>query len=272
MLTVFVVSDATGETAERMVRSALVQFRNAQTKVVRHGQIRRPSQVRALVREAAAQKSLIVHTLVSNDLRRLMLEESRSLGVDSMDLMGPVLDRLTTHLKLVPRQKPGLFKQLVEAKSRQIEAVDFAFRHDDGQHARDLKRAEVVLVGVSRTMKTPVMIYLAYRGWFAANVPIVLELPPPPELLKLPASRVFCLVANPERLRELRLARVDASHLPEEPYASLSHIRRELLLSRHLSRDHGWRQIEVSGKSVEEVAGEIVVLLAARKGASIAAW
>ncbi len=272
MLTIYVVSDSTGETAERVVGSALVQFRNARTKVIRRSNIRLPKQVRALLREAAAQQSFVIHTLVSHRLRRLMLSESRALGVDAMDLMGPLIERLSTHLRIVPTQKPGLFKQLVEAKSRQIEAVEFAFRHDDGLQVRDLKRAEIVLVGVSRTMKTPVSIYLAYRGWFAANVPIIYGIPLPPELLKLPASRIFCLVANPVRLRELRLARVDAFSLPETPYASLLHVRKEMLLSRHLSRDHGWRQIEVTGKSVEEVAREIVVLMSVKKHRDPAPW
>jgi len=272
MLTIFVVSDATGETAERMVRSALVQFKGAPASVIRRGRVRTPKQVRAVVQEAAEQESLIVHTLVSNELRRRMLAESRVRGVNSMDLMGPVLDRLATHLKLTPRQKPGLFKQLVEAKSREIEAVEFAFRHDDGQHTEELDQAEVVLVGVSRTMKTPIMLYLAYRGWFAANVPIILEVPPPTELLRLPAERVFCLVTTPDRLMELRRARADAFNIPQEPYASPAHIRHEILHSRRLSRDHGWRQIEVAGKSVEEVAREIIVLLSTQEQARGPAW
>jgi hypothetical protein len=272
MLTIFVVSDATGETAQRMVHAALVQFRNAPASTIRCGNVRTPKQVREVVREAAGQGSLIVHTLVSNDLRRLMLAESRAHGVESMDLIGPVLDRLVTRLGLTPRQQPGLFKQLVEAKSREIEAVEFAFRHDDGQHAEDLRQAEVVLVGVSRGMKTPVALYLAYRGWFAANVPIILEIPPPRELLALRRGRVFCLVTTPERLLELRRARAGSCNIPEEPYASLAQIRRELIHSRRLSLERGWRQIEVTGKSVEEVAREIITLLSSKKNARGPAW
>ncbi len=272
MLNIFVVSDATGETAERMIRSALVQFKNAPVDVIRRGQVRTVRQVRSLVQEAVHKKSLIVHTLVSSQLRRRMLAECRSLGVDSMDLMGPVLDRLVNHLRLTPRQKPGLFRQLVEVKSREIDAVEYAFRHDDGQHPQDLDQAEVVLVGVSRAMKTPVMLYLAYRGWFAANVPIILELSPPPELLRLPPERVFCLVTRPDRLLELRQTRAGLHNIPEEPYASPEYIRQELLHSRRLSRDRGWRQIEVAGKSVEEVAREIITLLASRRHRHGPAW
>ncbi len=272
MLTIMVVSDATGETAERVVRAALVQFRNAPATIVRRGNVRTPQKVRAVVREAARHDTLIVHTLVTHALRRLMLKESRLNGVESMDLMGPVLDRLVTLLRLTPRQRPGLFKQLAEAKSRVIEAVEFAFRHDDGLHAEELNQAEIVLVGISRVMKTPTTMYLAYRGWFAANVPIILEVPPPRELLRLRADRVFCLVGAPDRLLELRRARADSANIPEQPYASPAYIRQELLHSRRLSRDRGWRQIEVTGKSVEEVAREILMLLPEKEQSRGPAW
>ncbi len=272
MLTIFVASDATGETAARLVRAGLVQFRNAQPTIVRRGLIRTPKQVRALVLEASRHKSLIVHTLVSHDLRRLMLSESRSREVDSMDLMGPMLDRLVTHLRLPPRLKPGLLRQLAEVQSREIEAVEFAFRHDDGQHAEELREAEVVLVGISRTMKTPTCLYLAYRGWFAANVPIIHGVPPPRELFKVPRKRVICLVMMPDRLLELRRTRADAFNIPEEPYASLTHIRQELIHARQLCRDRGWQQIEVTGKSVEEAARQIVMLLPGRGRRLGPAW
>lgn len=261
MLTIFVVSDATGGTAERMVRSALVQFEEAPTTVIRRGNIRSREQLRSVVREATGHDSLILHTLVSNELRHAMLTECRAQGVDAMDLMGPVLERLTKHLKLTPREKPGLFKQLVEAKTRKVEAVEFAFRHDDGQNVNELSRAEVVLVGVSRTMKTPTTLYLAYQGWFAGNVPIIPEIPVPSAVLSMPSDRVFCLVMDPARLVTLRRVRAHYLSIPTKSYASLAQIRKELRHSQRLSANHGWRQVDVTGKSVEEVAREIAMLL-----------
>jgi hypothetical protein len=258
---VFAVSDSSGATAERVVQSALVQFEDAPATVIRRGSVRTAARLRTVVQEAAGHNSIVVHTLVSNELRRLMLAECRAHGVDSLDLMGPILDRLATHLKLTPREKPGLFKQLAEARSREIEAVDFAFRHDDGLNAADLNRAEVVLVGVSRTMKTPTTLYLAYRGWFAANVPIVPGIALPPELLALPAERVICLVMSPLRLQELRQVRVALRGIPAESYASMTGIREELRYAQNLAADRGWRQVDVTGKSVEEVAREVSLLL-----------
>jgi regulator of PEP synthase PpsR (kinase-PPPase family) len=261
MLTIFVVSDATGETAERVVRSALVQFEGAAATVVRRGRVRTPDQVREVVQEASTGEALILHTLVSDELRRLMLAESRLRGVDAMDVMGPILDRLAVHLRLTPREKPGLFRQLNEARTRQIEAVEFAFRHDDGQHADELGRAEVVLVGVSRTMKTPTMLFLAYRGWFAANVPLVLDVEPPATLLSLPPERIFCLEMSPARLVELRRARAEYLGIPPGFYADLSHVQAELRSSQQASVEHNWKRVNVTGKSVEEVAREIMALL-----------
>jgi hypothetical protein len=178
-----------------------------------------------------------------------------------LDAIGPMLDRIATHLRVTPQEKPGLFKQLTEARSREIDAVAFAFRHDDGQNAEELGGAEVVLVGVSRTMKTPTMLYLAYRGWFAANVPIVLGMALPPALLSVPSPRVFCLLMSARHLQELRRARAGGEGIPPEPYTSLEHVRRELFHCRQLCLVHRWRSIEVTGKSVEEVSRELIALL-----------
>lgn len=261
MPTIFVVSDATGETVERMVRSALVQFEDADVHLHRRMHVRTDEQVRAVVREATGGHSIIFHTLVSEQLRRLILAESRALGVDCMDMMGPLLERLGTHLRLAPQEKPGLLEQIEEAKTREITAVSFAFRHDDGQNPNELDRAEVVVVGVSRSMKTPTMLYLAYRGWFAANVPIIPEIPLPEGLLRLPPGRVFCLHMAPDRLNQLRRARAVDERIPIETYASLAQVRRELAHAAELCRKHRWRAVDVTGKSVEEVAREIIMLL-----------
>jgi hypothetical protein len=260
MLKIIVVSDATGETAERVVRSALTQFGDVAVSVVRCGGVRTPEQVRSVVAEAALRDSLIVHTLVSDNLRKVMLQEARIHAVDAMDLMGPALDRLAFHLGVSPQEKPGLFSQLTEAASRRIEAVEFAFRHDDGQRVDELEGAEIVLVGVSRTMKTPTTLYLAYRGWFAANVPIVPAVEPAPALLALARERVFGLEMSAPRLAELRRARAEHLGIPAQSYASLEVVREELAHALALCQRHGWRRIDVTGKSVEEVAREILVL------------
>ena len=160
-----------------MLLAALAQFDSADVTVTRRAGILTPEQVIEVTRQAAGHDSLILHTLVSHDLRNLLLAESRRRSVDAMDLMGPMLDRLAAHLHRTPTEEPGLLDQLIRARSREIEAVEFAFRHDDGLNVQDLRRAEIVLVGASRTMKTPTSLFLAYQGWFVGNVPLVPAIP-----------------------------------------------------------------------------------------------
>jgi regulator of PEP synthase PpsR (kinase-PPPase family) len=223
--------------------------------------VRTIRQVRAVVEQAAqSDGALILYTLVSAELRRAMIAAARRHGVEAVDLLGPVLGRLMVRLQEEPLRRPGAFKHLLRAHPREIEAVEFAVRHDDGRQTEGLDTAEIVLVGVSRTMKTPTTLYLAYRGWLVANVPVHPDLTPPHALGELPPERVFCLLMAPARLQELRAARATAMNMPLEPYASPEQIRRELLHSEQLALEHGWRQIDVSGKSVEEVAREIVLL------------
>jgi hypothetical protein len=261
MPTLFVVSDATGGTAERVVQAALVQFSEADVRIERRPNVRTAEQVKQVVKEAAAQPSLILHTLVSDELRKAMLEEARLRHVEAFDMLGPLLDHLAALLKLTPQEMPGLFEERLEARSREIEAVDFAFRHDDGQNVNDLDRAEVVLVGVSRSMKTPTMLYLAYHGWFAANVPLIPGMDPPKALLRVPPEKVFCLIMQPGRLAELRRVRAGREGIPVESYASISQAQKEIQLARRLCANYRWRQIDVTNKSVEEAGREIIGLL-----------
>ncbi len=260
MLRVFVVSGGTGKTAERVTRAALLQFENISVDLVRRESTRKVAQVRAIMREAQSDDSLVFYTLVNEELRRAMVTEAHKHDVDAVDIMGPVLDRLAARLKLIPLGKPGLLAQTEEARTREIEAVEFAFRHDDGQNVGELKRAEVVLVGVSRSMKTPTTLYLGYRGWFAANIPLIAEIDPPRELLSVTGKRVYYLHMGADRLRQLRLSRCERDAIPAEPYASTKQIRKELQYARRWASKQGWRTIDVTGKSVEEVSREIILL------------
>jgi [pyruvate, water dikinase]-phosphate phosphotransferase / [pyruvate, water dikinase] kinase len=261
MLKIFIVSDATGKTAETLVRAALVQFENCETELVIHGEIRTRKRVASLVAEAVRENAFIVHTLVSDELRGYMVHLARLNNLDTLDLMGSLLDKLAGRLQIAPNEKPGLFQQRVEAKSRQIEAIEFAFRHDDGMHMEEIGGAEVVITGISRSMKTPVTLFLAYRGWFAMNVPIILGAAPSPEFLAVNPKRVFCLFIEPERLRRLRLSRALVGRIPEEPYASIAQIREELVFARHLCSDHQWQEVDATSGSVEEVTQEILSVL-----------
>ena len=258
---VFAVSDGTGTTAERVTRAALTQFPQ-DVEVRRIGEVRTVEQVRKVVQEAAQARALIVHTLVSPDLREAMFEEGRRHHVHTLDLMGPLLERLSDLLGTPPLAQPGLYR--LEDFNRRIEAVDFALRHDDGRNAEELVHAEIVLVGVSRTGKTPLSVYLAYRGWLVGNVPIVLGVNTPAVLSRLPPERVIGLTVDPVRLAQLRQARVRRISQLVSDYADLHHVRAEVVYSLDLFHRHGWRVVDMTSKPVEEAAAEVVALVTGR--------
>ncbi len=260
---IFIVSDATGATAELVVRAALAQFQVAEVEICRLPNIRTVGEVRRAIETAQANKGIIVHTLVSEELRHVLLREGRERGVETIDLIGPLLLRLSNQLCMPPLVQPGLFRQLGQESLQRIEAIEYTFKHDDGQDPLGLDRAEIVFVGVSRTSKTPLSLYLAGKGWRVANVPVILHLPLPGRLMTIDQGRIVGLIVGVERLVELRRARLERKLAPvAEAYAKLEDVRVELSYSRSLFRKAGWPVIDMTSKSIEEAASEVLALVA----------
>lgn len=258
---VFVVSDGSGATAERVVQAALTQFKGASVAIERRSTVRSEEQVRQVVREVAELGGCIVHTLVLDELREEMLRAGRLHNVETIDLMGPLLARLSQRLSITPAEKPGLFRQLNEEYFRRIETMEFAIHHDDGRRIYDLEKAEIVLLGVSRTFKTPLSIYLAFRGWFVANIPIIWKKKLPKNVDDLPSNRVFGLEIDPMRLAELRQSRQKRWGEALGEYADPAFVQRETAYARDIFQSHpGWRVVEVTDKPIEEIAAEILAL------------
>jgi regulator of PEP synthase PpsR (kinase-PPPase family) len=259
---VFVVSDATGITAEHVLSAALMQFAGAEVEIERRPGVRTEEQVRQVVQEVAGAGGFIVHTLVSDELRQVMLRTGRLHNVETIDLMGPLLARLAQQLAVTPSGKPGPLGQLTDEYFRRIETMEFAYRHDDGRRPHELSKAEIVLVGVSRTFKTPLSIYLAFKGWFVANVPIVLKTKPPAELFDLPPGRVCGLTIDPTRLVGLRKVRHDHLGGAAGNYADPKHVQLEVEYALNIFRSqYGWPIIEVTDKPIEEISSEILALV-----------
>jgi regulator of PEP synthase PpsR (kinase-PPPase family) len=257
---IYAVSDGTGTTADLVARAALTQFStNVDVEVVR--EVREPEEVRNVIAGAAESDGIVVHTLVSRDLRMLMFREGRDKNVATLDLMGPLIARLSETLGDEPRAQPGLFRGDDAENVQRIRALDFAVTHDDGQHVADLAEAHIVLVGVSRVAKTPVSIYLAYRGWRVANVPLMLGVEPPKRLMDLPRKSVVGLVADPERLLALRRSRAPQLGGIKAGYADMDTIRKELAFAYEIfDRRPSWPVVDVTNKSIEEVASEILAV------------
>ena len=258
---IYIVSDGTGRTAEQALNAALAQFGNVKVNLIRRPKVRTEQKVINVVKEAKENDGFIVHTLVTDKLRETMLRGGRKNNVDTIDLMGGLLAKLSEEFSVSPAEKPGLFGQLNKTYFRRIESMEFAFHHDDGQRVNELKKAEIVLLGVSRTFKTPLSIYLAFKGWFVANLPIVMGQEFPPIINKLLASNVFCLDTNARALAELRRARQNYLGGAVGDYDDIEYVRMELMYARNIfSRNQGWAIINVTNKPIEEIASEILTL------------
>jgi len=262
MYYVYAVSDGTGGTAARALQAALTQFENADVTLELRSQVRSFERIKEVIREAAEKKGFIVHTLVSDELRAMMVKESRQQNVETIDLMGPLLARLSEQVSISPAEKPGLFSQISEDYFRRIETMEFAFNHDDGLRSKDLKKAEIVLVGVSRTFKTPLSIYLAFKGWFVANIPIIYNIELPKILFEYTPDRVFYLTTNPRRLAMLRQARQNYLGDATGDYATFDHVKKEVLYARSIyNKNPDWTRIDVTNKPIEEIASEILLIV-----------
>ena len=259
---IFVASDGTGRTAEQAVRAAMTQFADQEIEIQRFSDIRNNLDIQKIVNQAVEMKAFIVHTLVSDKLREELFRIARLHDVETIDLMGPLLDRMTDQFAVNPSEQPGLFRVLNESYFRRIETMQFAFNHDDGKRVEDLQKAEIILLGVSRTFKTPLSIYLAFKRWFVANIPIVLGIPAPEIIYHVPPERVFCLMTYPNRLAQLRKARQDRLGGTPFDYANPEFVRRECTYaSQVFSSQPKWQRINVTSKSIEEIASEIIALL-----------
>ncbi|MBT8380731.1 MAG: kinase/pyrophosphorylase, partial [Ignavibacteria bacterium] len=204
-----------------------------------------------------------VHTLVTDKLRDLMRRCGREYNVDTIDLIGGLLSQLSQKFALSPAEKPGLFGQINKSYFRRIETMEFAFRHDDGQRTNELKKAEIVLLGVSRTFKTPLSIYLAFKEWFVGNVPIVMGEELPQIIYKIHPSKIFCLDTNARALAELRRARQDYLGGALGDYDDIESVKVELMYARKIfNKNPEWSVINVTSKPIEEIASEILSIKA----------
>lgn len=260
MFKIYIISDGTGRTAEQTLQAALTQFPGAIADIVLRGEVRSETRIGEIVAEAAENRGLIVHTLVSEQLREEMVRISRIHNVDSIDLMGPLLSRLSHYLSDSPTGQPGLFFSLNKEYFKRIDSMQFAFNHDDGQRDHEYDKAEIVLVGVSRTFKTPLSIYLAFKGWFVANYPVVMGIDLPESLMQLPSGKVFGLMTQPYDLSGLRQVRQHYLGGASGEYSSVDFIRRELNYSQNIFARFGWPVIQVTNKPIEEIASEILAI------------
>jgi len=260
---IFVVSDATGATAEHVLRAALAQFEggDVDVKVERRPEVRTIEQIGQIVDEARQAGAMLVHTLASTDLRRAIYLRATEQRLHSVDLLGNVLSDLSRFLGASPGGVPGGLHGFDEGYFRRTDALTFVVKHDDGLGLEDLSRADIIIVGVSRTSKTPLSIYLAVRGYFVANVPILYGIDPPAELFKIAQKKVVALKMDSNRLRHIRQQRLkffrdDARQAYTDPRL----VQQEVAYANEIFQRASWPVVDMTLKSLEEVAVEVVSL------------
>lgn len=260
-LTMFIVSDSVGETAELVAKAAASQFREGLETVSlkRFSHIEDETQLKEIVYLAKASEAVIVYTLVKSCMREKLQEECRIGGINCIDLLGPIVEQLGVELDEKPLEEPGLVRQLDEDYFKKIDAIEFAVKYDDGRDPRGILKADIVLIGVSRTSKTPLSQYLAHQRLKVANVPLVPEVDPPQELFEIDPKKCFALIISPQKLNSIRKERLKALGLKDDAnYARFERIEEEIQHFKSVIDKIGCTIIDVTNRAVEETANVIL--------------
>ncbi|HMV68820.1 MAG TPA: pyruvate, water dikinase regulatory protein [Myxococcota bacterium] len=256
---VLIVSDGTGETAQRVLRAGLRQFSDHDVSVQVYPLIKTAVQLDAIFRGAQREGAMVVSTLVTDDMREHAARLASEHSVRHFDLLGPLLSELERFLDGHPVRVPGLLHQADDRYYRRIEAIEFTVRADDGKDPRMLPHADVILVGVSRTGKTPLSTFLAHKGFKVGNQPIVFERPVPRQLFEVDPRRVFALTIDPHALQGIRRSRLREMGMGEHVnYCDMGYILAELEYAEDLFRGNGWPVVDVTNKAIEETAANIL--------------
>jgi regulator of PEP synthase PpsR (kinase-PPPase family) len=255
------VSDSTGETLNAVAKAACAQFDMGRPIEHVYPLVRTKKQLERAFVEIESAPGLVLHTMVNSELRMMLEESCRALGQPSVSVLDPVMSLLGSYLGAEVSHRPGAQHDLDAKYFARIEALNFTMAHDDGQSAATLDKADVILVGVSRTSKTPTCIYLANRGINAANIPIVLGITLPPELDRVTRPLIVGLITGPERLIQIRRNRLlSLNEETETDYVDLDAVRAEIAFARRLFADKGWPVIDVTRRSIEETAAAVLAL------------
>ncbi len=258
---VFVLSDGTGETADKVARAALRQFEGAGVQILLFPNVTDRGGIERILKQAALQGAFVVTSLVSAEQRNFANELCKAWRLLHVDVLGTMIAGLSGWLGQAPQNQPGLLHRADAEYFKRIEAIEFAIKMDDGKEVRRLQMADIVLTGVSRTSKTPLSVLLAYKGFKVANVPLVLDREPPEQLFELDPRRVFALMIDADKLQEIRQNRLKTMQALGDVrnYSDMGYILAELEYAERLFRgNRRWHQINITNRAVEETAAIIL--------------
>jgi regulator of PEP synthase PpsR (kinase-PPPase family) len=266
------VSDATGETLITVARAAAAQYATVSPIEHIYPLVRSGKQLDRVLAEIEASPGIVLYTLLDPDLTERLEGKCRELGLPVMSILGPVLNLFQSYLGAETTHRVGAQHTLNAEYFKRIDALNYTMLHDDGQHVDDLEHADVVLIGISRTSKTPTSIYLANRGVKTANVPLVPGTPIPPQLEQLKQPLVVGLLASAERIVQIRQNRLLGlkAQRDDDLYVDRDAVTEEIAFSRRLCAKHNWPLIDVTRRSIEETAAAVLRLLADRRRQPVA--
>ena len=255
---IVIISDATGQSGLHILRAALVQFEHNRVKIMLFHDIDSKARLKKVLDQARADKALIAFTFVKKEMRDYTTTYCVKNRIFHLDILGPLINNLASYLQLEPLETPSLLRKVDERYFKRIDAIEYTVGHDDGRDSNHLDAADIVIVGLSRTSKTPTSFFLAQEGYKVANVPIVPGIPLPEELFEIDQRKIVCLVIDPEVLQKIRRVRQEKSSLPPS-YSEFRKVYAEVEYVRDLSRKHRiWKIVDTTNKSIEETAWEII--------------
>lgn len=269
-LEIHIVSDSTGDTAARVARAAQNQFEGTQIEMFRHARVKNREQLAHALEGVVGRRAAVFYTLVDPDLREAIVELAHAQALIVHDVLGPALNSITTASGMQATMLPGRHGPLDAQYFRRIAAIEFAVKHDDGRGAADLNKADIVLVGVSRTSKTPTSMHLGYLGYMTANVPLVRGIDPPPALFSVDRWKIVGLTIEADRLAGIRARRVRALAAGvNATYADLGEIHEELDSAARFHKQLGCPVVDVSELAIEEAAGRVADIVDERRRAAL---
>ncbi len=259
---VHLVSDSTGETLNAMARAVCARFENVLPIEHIYALVRSQRQLDRALGDIEEAPGIVLHTIVDDKLRHALEEGCRRLDMPCIPALDPLVSAMQRYLGATTTSRVGAHLRLDNDYFNRMDALNYAIGHDDGQGGQDLDQADVVLVGVSRTSKTPTCIYLAHRGVRAANVPLVPGRPAPEKLFTMKNTLIVGLTISPDRLIQIRRNRLlSLKENRESTYIDVDSVREEIVYARRLYERHGWPTIDVTRRSVEETAAAVLNLL-----------
>ncbi len=267
-LNIYVLSDSIGNTGEQIARVCLAQYNDPVYEIKKFPYVTN-SQIDSILEEASLENSMIIYSTVDIELNKKIIKYSEDHNIPAFDIIGDIINTMAKKFDAQPKREAGIIRQLNKTYFNRVEAIEFAVKYDDGKDPRGIKKADVVLLGISRTSKTPLSMYLANKNIKVANIPLVPESMPPREIYEIPSNRIIGLINSPEKLNQIREERLKALGLGKgSNYSSLARILEELDYAEKIMKKIGCPIIDVSNKAIEETA-EIIISILKKQGITL---